>query len=239
MSSNKNKIASQFIVHINTREEDGSSRVREFITYAGLLAVAHDIGLEEMNTTVVQMPTDGNGQTAVIRAIAKGKPGLFTGLGDANPQNVNRKVAKHLLRVAETRAKARALRDFCNINVVALEELGEEDLEFVSAPRQQQPVQVVPQPQQQPAQGLQQPQQPVVSRIDDRRDGTISDPQKRALWRKALTLGYEGPRAHAFLLERLGVDPSRATRMQASRLLDVLAEEERRMSQGAGGHAAE
>ena len=73
MSSNKNRIASQFIVHINTREEDGSSRVREFITYAGLLAVAHDIGLEEMNTTVVQMPTDGNGQTAVIRAIAEGR----------------------------------------------------------------------------------------------------------------------------------------------------------------------
>ena len=233
MSNNKNKIASQFIVHINTREEDGSSRVREFITYAGLLAVAHDIGLEEMNTTVVQMPTDGNGQTAVIRAIAKGKPGLFTGLGDANPQNVNRKVAKHLLRVAETRAKARALRDFCNINVVALEELGDEDLEFVSAPRQQQPV---PVQQQQPAQ--QQSHERGVTRIDDRRDGTISDAQKRALWRKALTLGYEGPRAHAFLLERLGVEPSRATRMQASRLLDVLSEEERRASQ-AGGHAAE
>ena len=236
MSSNKNKIASQFIVHINTKEEDGSSRVREFITYAGLLAVAHDIGLEEMNTTVVQMPTDGNGQTAVIRAIAKGKPGLFTGLGDANPQNVNRKVAKHLLRVAETRAKARALRDFCNINVVALEELGDEDVEFVSPPRQQQqPAQM-----QQPAQ--QQHHQPQlergVTRIDDRRDGTISDAQKRALWRKALTLGYEGPRAHAFLLERLGVEPSRATRMQASRLLDVLSEEERRASQ-AGGHAAE
>jgi hypothetical protein len=237
MSNNKSKIASQFIVHINTREEDGSSRVREFITYAGLLAVAHDIGLEEMNTTVVQMPTDGNGQTAVIRAIAKGKPGLFTGLGDANPQNVNRKVAKHLLRVAETRAKARALRDFCNINVVALEELGDEDLEFVSPPRQQQQ-QSVPtlQHQQQPAQ--QQSPERGVTRIDDRRDGTISDAQKRALWRKALTLGYEGPRAHAFLLERLGVEPSRATRMQASRLLDVLSEEERRASQ-AGGHAAE
>ena len=235
MSNNKNKIASQFIVHINTREEDGSSRVREFITYAGLLAVAHDIGLEEINTTVVQMPTDTNGQTAVIRAIAKGKPGLFTGLGDANPQNVNRKVAKHLLRVAETRAKARALRDFCNINVVALEELGDEDLEFVSPPRQQPPVQQ--QHQQQPAQSAQQLERG-VTRIDDRRDGTISDAQKRALWRKALTLGYEGPRAHAFLLERLGVEPSRATRMQASRLLDVLSEEERRVSQ-AGGHAAE
>ena len=235
MSSNKNKIASQFIVHINTREEDGSSRVREFITYAGLLAVAHDIGLEEMNTTVVQMPTDGNGQTAVIRAIAKGKPGLFTGLGDANPQNVNRKVAKHLLRVAETRAKARALRDFTNIAVVALEELGDEDLEFVSPPRQQQQPSVPMQ--QQPVQAVQQHERG-VTRIDDRRDGTISDAQKRALWRKALTLGYEGPRAHAFLLERLGVDPSRATRMQASRLLDVLSEEERRATQ-AGGHAAE
>ena len=232
MSANKNKIAAQFIVHINTKEDDGSTRVKEFITYAGLLAVAHDIGLEEMNTAVVQMPTDDNGQTAVIRAIAKGKPGLFTGLGDANPQNVNRKVAKHLLRVAETRAKARALRDFCNINVVALEELGDEDVEFVSPPRQQQPVQAAQQVQHQP--------HPSVTRIDDRREGMISDAQKRALWRKALTAGYEGPRAHAFLLERLGVEPAKATRAQASRLLDVLSEEERvASSNGAGGHAAE
>ena len=93
-------------------------------------------------------------------------------------------------------------------------------------------------PQQPMQQPMQQPHERGVTRIDDRRDGTISDAQKRALWRKALTLGYEGPRAHAFLLERWGVEPSRATRMQASRLLDVLSEEERRASQ-AGGHAAE
>lgn len=218
MSNNKNKIPPQFIVKINTKDDDGGSRAREFITFAGLLAVAHDIGLDSIETTIEEMPTDTNGQTAVVRAIAKGKPGLFTGLGDASPLNVNKKVVRHLLRVAETRAKARALRDLCNINMLAIEELGgDDDIDF--------------EPPQQRAQ---------VTRIDDRRDSGISDAQKRALWRKALALGYEGPRAHAFLTDRLGIDPAKATRAQASRVLDMLSEEERRAAANrAGGHAAE
>lgn len=219
MSPNKNKIPPQFIVKINTKDEGGGSRAREFITFAGLLAVAHEVGLDEINSTIIQMPTDANGQTAVVRAIAKGKPGLFTGLGDANPQNVNKKVVRHLLRVAETRAKARALRDLCNINMLALEELGgDDDIDFEPAPAE-------PRPQQH------------QHRRDGRGDG-ISDAQKRALWRKALTLGHEGQAAHAFLTSRLGVDPAKATREQASKLLDALSAEEHRLNHG-NGHAAE
>jgi len=50
---------------------------------------------------------------------------VFTGIGDANPANVNRKIAAHIIRMAETRGKARALRDAVNIGIVSLEELGE------------------------------------------------------------------------------------------------------------------
>jgi hypothetical protein len=48
-------------------------------------------------------------------------------IGDANPFNCNAKVAKHLLRMASTRAKARALRDMDDIGMTCLEELGDLD----------------------------------------------------------------------------------------------------------------
>jgi hypothetical protein len=51
----------------------------------------------------------------------------FTEIGDANPKNVNKQIAEHVLRMAATRAKARALRDFTNIGMTCLEELGDLD----------------------------------------------------------------------------------------------------------------
>ncbi|MFO0680535.1 MAG: hypothetical protein U0234_00725 [Sandaracinus sp.] len=217
----QNRIPQQFIVRIAVKNEAGVvTGEREVITYAGLLAVAHELGLTEIDTSIEEMPTEANGHVAVVRAVAKGKPGTFTGIGDASPQNVNRKVVRHLLRVAETRAKARALRDLCNINMLALEELGgDDDIELEPHVRQQQ-----------------QPHQP---RREERRVVPISDAQKRALWRKALTLGHEGDAAQRFLTERLGVDPARATREQASRLLDALSDEERQLRANGSAHAAE
>lgn len=44
--------------------------------------------------------------------------GAFTGLGDANPRNVNARIAPHFVRMAETRALARALRAALDIGVL-------------------------------------------------------------------------------------------------------------------------
>jgi hypothetical protein len=105
---------------------------RPFVLYAGLLDYGHQLGLKGICTTLVQVPNELNGQVAIVFAQVEMPTGTFTGLGDASPQNVNRQMATALIRLAETRAKARALRDATNIGVTALEELGGEDGEPAS-----------------------------------------------------------------------------------------------------------
>ena len=100
---------------------------RSFVLYAGLLDEAHAQGLRSIATSLVQIPTEDNGRVAICQATVQTEKGTFTGLGDAAPENVARPMATCLIRMAETRAKARALRDAVNVGVVALEELGEED----------------------------------------------------------------------------------------------------------------
>ena len=95
----------------------------EVVTYAGLLSLAHDQGLKKIETSVVQIPNQTNGQMAVFHAIVETEAGVYKGHGDASPDNVASRIIPHIIRMAETRAKARALRDAVNIGVVALEEL--------------------------------------------------------------------------------------------------------------------
>lgn len=105
---------------------------RDFVTYEGLLDEAHARGLKSVRTSLVQIPTEQNGNIAICAAevelVENGETKLFTGIGDANPRNVNRNIANHLIRMAETRAKARALRDAINVGMTAVEELEGADL---------------------------------------------------------------------------------------------------------------
>jgi hypothetical protein len=102
---------------------------KEFVLYAGLLDLAHRAGLRSITTELVQIPTEANKNVAIVRAVVRmtgnkeGEERIFTGLGDADPTNVASAMRTCLLRLAETRAKARALRDAVNIGVAALEEL--------------------------------------------------------------------------------------------------------------------
>jgi hypothetical protein len=111
---------------------------RRFVLYAGLLEEAHSRGLRSIETDLLQVPDSGNGEVAIVRAVVRTEDGKFTGIGDAAPGNVNRTIVPHLIRMAETRAKARALRDAINVGVTAFEELGGEDGdEVVEPPRAQ------------------------------------------------------------------------------------------------------
>jgi hypothetical protein len=108
---------------------------KTFALYAGLLDEAHQNGLKAIRTRLVQAPAPENGDTTICLAEVEMQDGrVFSGVGDANPQNVGRNIAAHSIRMAETRAKARALRDAINVGTVALEELGDEDVDGV-APR--------------------------------------------------------------------------------------------------------
>ncbi len=105
---------------------------KDFILYGGVLQLARANGLKRITTKIVQIPTEENGMQAIVEAEVETSDGIFSEVGDANPSNVTRTIQPHILRMAATRAKARAMRDAVGIDMVALEELGDvngEDVE--------------------------------------------------------------------------------------------------------------
>ena len=97
---------------------------KDFVTFTGLLDLAHRQGLKDVETELIQAPNEGNSYMAIIRARVTTERGTFSGIGDATPKNVNARIAPHIVRMAETRAVARALRLACNIGMCSVEELG-------------------------------------------------------------------------------------------------------------------
>lgn len=104
---------------------------RAFVLYAGLLNMAHENGLKSIQTELVQIPSEANKHVAICTATVvlekEGVERTYTGIGDAAPNNVAPAMQTCLIRMAETRSKARALRDAVNVGVAAFEELGEDD----------------------------------------------------------------------------------------------------------------
>ena len=101
---------------------------KEFVLYSGLLDLAHQKGLKGIIVEAVQFPTKANGMEGICKAVVESKDGEeYVEIGDANPANVRPLIAAHVLRMAATRAKARALRDYTNIGMTCLEELGDLD----------------------------------------------------------------------------------------------------------------
>ena len=99
---------------------------KDFITHAGLLDAFHKLGGQSIETELIR-----NDVMIVFKATVRGDKGFFTGHGDADDSNVNSMIAKHKLRMAETRAINRALRFYTNIGMCSADELGGEKADII------------------------------------------------------------------------------------------------------------
>lgn len=92
---------------------------KDFVTHEGLLDEFHKNKGVSINTEKLDSPEG----MFIFKATVRGEKGDFTGHGDADDQNVNSNIAKHKMRMAETRAVNRALRLYNNIGMCSIDEL--------------------------------------------------------------------------------------------------------------------
>ena len=100
------------------------------VPFKTLLDKGHkEYNLAGVDTEILQFPCAENGMMAVFRAVVKNTDGAtFSAHGDADPHNTTEYIVPHLLRMAETRAIARALRWLTNEGETAKIEIsGDED----------------------------------------------------------------------------------------------------------------
>ena len=103
---------------------------KPFLTFGGLLKEAHARGLINIATNLLRQ-SDEKDDTVIVQAICtlmhptlKDKVIQCTALGDANKNSIrNEFLEPHKIRIAETRAIARALRFALGLGYVAKEEM--------------------------------------------------------------------------------------------------------------------
>ncbi len=100
---------------------------KSYVTYEGLLDLAHQRNLISIEVEIIQIPNSENNMTAICKATVTTDKERYQDIGDASPRSVNSALVPHLIRMASTRAKARVLRDLTNIGMTAVEELSMED----------------------------------------------------------------------------------------------------------------
>ena len=103
---------------------------QQFVTFKGLLWLAHQMGLVSLKSTPVHEDLEKG--TFFFRAVATGYRTVegervlveFEDEGDATVKNVGKMIIPHVRRMASTRAMARVLRIYTGLGITAIEELG-------------------------------------------------------------------------------------------------------------------
>lgn len=205
---------------------------RDTTTYPHLLSLAHEADLTKVATQLLQTPTDDNGRLAIVKAEVTTSRGVFEGLGDASPESVDGFLVPHLIRVAETRAKARALRDAVGIGVVSAEEIsGSSFPPAVSSPGSGGNGRAFsPRAQSAPPSGVR-PMAPVVD------TSSMSEGQRRYLFRLMAGRGFKGEAAHDAIKEFFGVENlAQVSKVDATRAIDQLLREAGQSGGNGRGH---
>ena len=99
---------------------------RPYVTREGLLYYARRTG--QLQGIKVELLEKGKGYCIVKATVLTKDGGEFEALGDASESNTNRMVSPHLIRMAETRAINRALREAFPIGLCSYEELSETEV---------------------------------------------------------------------------------------------------------------
>ena len=94
---------------------------KEYILFSGLLWLAHRNGLKSIETTIIEH--DRENGFALVKARVTGERGVHSSYRDADPITCGKKIASAYIRMADTRAVARALRFYTGTGMTALEEL--------------------------------------------------------------------------------------------------------------------
>lgn len=219
---------------------------KEVVLYRGLLEMVHDERLQEVHTELLQAPSEDNHDTAIVRATVRTARGTFSGIGDATPYNVDPKIAPHFIRMAETRAIARACRVALSIGITSFEEFGR-DVDLVHDERE--PARTDSPQGRSSFDHHRTPPRVTGQKFGSMRgnsgggghansnDGRASDNQRRFLFRLLAQRGKTGEAARAFIHETLGVASlDDAPRHAVSTLIDSLKSEVDGANGGARGN---
>jgi len=96
---------------------------KDYITHEGLLKLAHHKGLANITSKIIEVNVE-KGVCIVQARVMMENGKMFSGLGDATPQNLNAMIKPHFIRMAETRAINRALRFATGLGMCSFDELG-------------------------------------------------------------------------------------------------------------------